>query len=504
MALKHHFYNLNLSGRHIKLFEREDLMDILDFNPPYIIELFLILILALLLIIVTLVLIWVGIYKQKWNLFAYIAILCCFSQSMYGAIINERLIYARGVGKLFFPLIEYGLVAMCFISIIKDLGRVNYIKSNLKVPYLALLALFVGNLFAAYKLDIDIEDVLSSNGIINLVLCGFLFFLLIREINLKRDLEAFTIGLMAIIAVRGIFGIARFAFWGGDPANVYGNVEHIGIKLTYFDICDSQLACVGVIYALRKLLSEANSLNIRVIVMLGGFAFMELAVIILSYRRAHWAGLAFAMLLLITMIPSKQRWLSLLASLFLAITISLAAAQRLSVAAKGLGIFEGFFYDFSSKGSGAAPSTRLLDLKYATATALEHPIFGLGIWGRYEGYGTTQFQNGPEAYAWVHSSPIHLMLKTGIVGLSIVSITLILFARFVLTSRKLLPGRNRYLFDAAIAGLVFMIPDFFFTAQIIQFRTTQLYALLLAIPYIVVAIYGVQSYASLPQSPGST
>lgn len=473
-------------------------MGILNLILSYIIGFGPIIVVLLLLLAGGLVFIWVGITRPQWIAFTYLAILVCFTGSGYGNLEVVHTIYTRGSGQLFFSFVVWGLVAMCFFALVyTGYRQTTGIRSNLRGPYIAMAALFIVNLAIAPLLGVNIKDALSNNGIINLIFLGFLFFVLLSVVGRKKDIDILTSGLMVLIAVRGIYGLVRLAFWGGDPSNVYSNFEHINVKITYFDICDSLLACVGAIYALRRLLSEWSNLGMRTRILLTLFALLELVVIILSYRRTAWSGLAIALLFLIAVTPTRQRWLPLLATPLLVIGISMIAMRRLSINSNRGGFFESFFYDLTAKNNWAAETARTLELKYATASALNNPIFGEGIWGRYEGYGAIPWQTGTEAYSFVHSSPIHLLLKTGVVGLGIVSIALFLFIRFVWTARKLLAERDRYLFDASLAGLLFLVPDFFIGTPITQFRITQLYALLMATPYLVVAITGVQTDSSL-------
>ncbi len=432
--------------------------------------------------------IWVGISRPQWLIFSYLSILVCFTGSGYGNLDDIRTIYSRGSGQLFFPFVVWGLAGMSLLTMVYlGFRGEKGISSNIRWPYLALLGLFFGNLAIAPMLGVSIKDALSNNGIINLIFIGFLFYILLSVLDRKKDLDMLLKGLLVLIAVMGLFGLGRLLFFGGDPANVYSNVEHLNVKLTFFDISDSMLACFGAVYALRRLLSEWGSLEGRTRLILTSFALLELAIIVLSYRRTAWAGLAVAALFVIAVLPPRQRWLPLLAAPFVAMATGMVAMQRLATTSGQAGVFETFFYDLSSKGHWAEESARTLELKFATATALEYPVFGVGIWGRYEAHGYIPWQFGKEAYAFVHSTPLHLLLKTGFVGTGLVCLALLLFARFVWSTRKSLPESHRIVLDASVAALLFMVPDFLIGTPVTQFRITQLYALFMAIPYLLAA-----------------
>lgn len=431
----------------------------------------------------------VGLHRPMLIIFPYLAVLVCFTDNIYGsAVAVTSTIYSRGTGQLYFSFMAFtvyvlGIVAMLY----RHYVAAPPIKSGLRWPFLLMLLLFIGNLLMTPILDVEIDFALSSNGIINLIYMGILFFVLTTFINNREDLERLKHGLMILIALRGVFALVRWALFGGDPVNVYSNVEDIDVKLTFFDICDNMLAGVGAIYAARMLFSGDSKLPTWQRYMYLGFALLEVAVIVLSYRRTAWTGLGIILAYLVWTLPPRQRWWPVLASPFMAMPILAAYAQRLAEATKGRSLIESFFYDLMPK-STITVSHRSLELKYGLQTGLDNPLFGAGIWGRYEGAVSIPWQRGPEAYTFVHSGVVHLILKTGLVGTAIAAYAAVVFARFVWRARKDTPEADRPFFDAAVAGLLFMVPDFFIGTPLTQFRTMLLYAFMAAIPVIIVAI----------------
>ena len=76
------------------------------------------------------------------------------------------------------------------------------------------------------------------------------------EANARRDLQRFFV----IVGLgRALFGLLRWALWGGDPANIYANSGNVAIRLTFFDINDGLVCilCAG-IAAARLLNGEAK------------------------------------------------------------------------------------------------------------------------------------------------------------------------------------------------------------------------------------------------------
>lgn len=431
----------------------------------------------------------VGLHRPALIIFPYLAVLVCFTDNVYGsAVAVTSTIYSRGTGQLYFSFMAFAIYVLGIVAMLyRHYVVAPAIRSGLRIPFLLMFALFIGNLLVAPLFDIDITFALSSNGIINLIYMGILFFVLATFINNRADLERLKQGLMILIALRGAFALVRWALFGGDPVNVYSNVEDIDVKLTFFDICDNMLAGVGAIYAARRLFSDDGKLSAWQRYMYLGFALLEVAVIVLSYRRTAWTGLGLILVYLVWTLPPRKRWWPILASPFMAMPILAAYAQRLAEATKGRSLVESFFYDLMPK-STITVSHRSLELKYGLQTGLDNPFFGAGIWGRYEGAVSIPWQRGPEAYTFVHSGVVHLILKTGLVGTAIAAYAGAVFARFVWRARRETPESDRPFFDAAVAGMLFMVPDFFIGTPLTQFRTMLLYAFMAAIPFIIVAV----------------
>lgn len=328
---------------------------------------------------------------------------------------------------------------------------------------------------------------LSTNGIINLVHACIFGALLLRTITSAKDLKNLEYLLIIAGTARGIFGLIRWAAFGGDPANVYENVEKIDIKLTFFEINDSMIAGAVAFYAIRKILLLWQELNLRDKSFWLLIALIELATITLSYRRTAWSGMALTTIFLIFVLPAKQRGKIMLSLPFLAIPVLAIAAQRLTAVTKGTGrsLIETFFYDIRSRSVFETESARTLELKLAWDTILEHPIFGTGIWGRYEGARSITWQYGEEAYSFIHSGILHLMLKTGFIGLAIFLVLLWQFIQFCYQSRRRLDDADKIFFDTSLAALIFIIPDLAIGTPIIQLRTMLLYAMFLVLPYII-------------------
>lgn len=439
--------------------------------------------------LIPLIFITAGIIKPSWSSLCVVILILFFSQSGYGSLTIDRNIYTRGTGQMFFSFVTIWLWLLLPLTWISNsFNNHKSIKTNISTPAILIIIVFVGNIFVALALEIKMKFALSANGFINIIHACIFGSLLLRTITSKKDLKDLEYLIIIAGATRGIFGLVRWAAFGGDPANIYENVEKIDIKLTFFEINDSMIAGAVAFYAIRKMLLLWKELSISEKSIWSLIALIELATVTLSYRRTAWSGLALMTIFLIFILPTKQRGKIMLSLPFLAIPVLAIAAQRLTAATKGTGrsFIELFFYDIRSRSVFETESTRTLELKLAIDTILDNPIFGTGSWGRYEGARAIAWQHGEEAYSFIHSGILHLMLKTGFAGLFIFIIMLWNFIYFVRKNRPLLNERDKIFFDSSLAALIFIIPDLLIGTPIIQFRTMLLYALFAAIPYIII------------------
>jgi O-antigen ligase len=419
---------------------------------------------------------------------AYISILLSFGQSNYGALEIDRTIYSRGTGQLFFSFLTWILMGLAALGpFLARWSSKKPVPTNLGIPFMMLALLFAGHLIASPR-DVNIFDVLSSNGFINLLFLGLLVYVMTRTLNERFHLIWLEWLLLSVGAVRATYGLVRWAVLGGDPANFYENRQHLGVKLTYFDICDSMIAGVVLVYCLRRLFANWGAMRVFERLLLITLATMEFSIIALSYRREAWGGLALLLAFFALLLPLRQRIAVTVVAPFLALAVLIVASTRLGKVAHGQGLSEQFLFDLYSGGSHGREPVRAIELKAALETILDNPMLGVGAWGRYRGAVHIPWQIGPDAFSFVHSGILHILLKTGLVGAAIVSAALFFFIRFVIYARRTLADRDRWLVDAALAGLIFMIVDFLIGTPIIQFRTMLLCGVMIAIPYLVAEI----------------
>jgi type II secretory pathway component PulM len=88
----------------------------------------------------------------------------------------------------------------------------------------------------------------------------------------------------------------------------------------------------------------------------------------------------------------------------------------------------------------------------------------------------------------MHSGVLHIALKSGLIGVMASLLVIVGAFRFIAKHSASMAPRERGLLLVGAAGLLFMLPTFLFGTPLIEFRTMQLLALALALPYCAVAV----------------
>jgi hypothetical protein len=288
--------------------------------------------------------------------------------------------------------------------------------------------------------------------------------------------------------VRALFGLARWAFLGGDPNNVYANMNDIRIELTSFDINDSLLCTIAFAIAAVNLFQVfRNQRPLSWTAVDWATLCATFACIVLSYRRSAWVGFVLAFFIVMMRVPLRRRVRLMAVGLPVVGAGLLYAAFRRLGHTKGAGAgLSGLVYDMASKRFGAE-SERVLELKLALADVVAHPLTGIGTWGRYTGYRNISWQTGQDGGLFLHSGVLHIALKAGLPGLVLLGGTIWAFCRFTRHALRTLPPELLGLATAGAAGVACMLPDLLVGTPFPQVRTTQMLAVCLALPYVAMA-----------------
>ena len=437
----------------------------------------------------------VGLAWPRLLVYPYLLVFFWINSANYGnlAVFASRSIYSRGSGMLLFGIVLwYVLGAWLCARVAGSFQRRPAPPCNLRPWFLGWAALLACHVGAAVIAGVPARDALAPSGFSNIVWMAPLVSLLLLAFRTRAQaLELAGVIMLAGLA-RALFGLGRWAAAGGDPNNVYANMNAIQIRLTFFDINDSLLCTLAFAIAALALFQSPRLELGRAWRMLAWATLGATALcVLLSYRRSAWIGFLLAFLVILWRFPARRRMRMLVAGTpLLGAAIVAVAVRRLAHVhgnSRGSGGGVGsLFYDMQSRRFGAE-SERVLELKLALADFVSHPLAGIGSWGRYSGYQGITWQDHPDGGLFLHSGILHVALKTGIVGTILLVGTILAFVLFTRRTLRTLPPELLGLGVAGAAGLAFMAPDLLVGTPFPQVRTTQMLALCLALPYVAAA-----------------
>ncbi|MDL2354325.1 MAG: O-antigen ligase family protein [Pseudomonadota bacterium] len=432
----------------------------------------------------------IGMVQPRLLVYPYLAVYFLVNSTSYGnlaVVATGAGVYSRGSGVLYFALLLwYMLGAWCCARISSNFrGLTGAPACNLRPWFLGWLVLLLAHVAVALFVGTPLAAALAPNGFAHIVWMAPLVSLLL--LTFRSGAQAVELARFIVLAGlgRALFGLGRWALAGGDPNNVYANMNDVQIKLTFFDINDSLLCTLAFAIAAVQLFQGAKVARPRGWIAIEWLTLAATALcIVLSFRRSAWIGLLLAAAVLIWRFPLRRRLQLLALGLpLMAPALGYAALTRLSQT-KGAGAgLASMVYDMQSRRFGAE-SERVLELKLALADFLAHPLTGIGSWGRYSGYQRIAWQGGADGGQFIHSGILHIGLKSGLPGLVLLAGTAWAFIHFSRRALRVLPPELLGLGAAGVAGMAFMLPDILFGTPFPQVRTSQMMALCLALPYL--------------------
>lgn len=416
-----------------------------------------------------------------------LGILVAFSGSTYGEIDAEGTIYSRGTGQVYFSILNYclwGLVlAFAFRS---TLSRVRRPHTPLAKYFLFFLFLIFANaLVAGFSSgsSVDVIDAFSYSGLLNIINMGAFFYVCINAYATRPSSHLLSNFILVAIGLRGLFGVARLVFFGGDSANIYANFENTGTSITFFDISDGFLATLAAFSSAWLLYFNKSFIGRRKRCALWILLILEVAIVVLSFRRSSLIGMGLSAVLLISVLPLKKR----LSAMFFSLCVlfggaSLLTALRLDKVDRSGGS-NGFLFDVLGGSDGAESGSRILEYTETWRSLGDDWIFGKGMWGTMQSnLAELSYHDGN--FGFVHSGFGHVLLKSGVLGLAMFIGLLSSFFFFYIRTRKNLVGELRMLADAGAAGVLFWLPTLLIGTPIIEFRSMMMMGLALALPFI--------------------
>ncbi|OQY97994.1 MAG: hypothetical protein B6D35_14010 [Candidatus Brocadia sp. UTAMX2] len=375
-------------------------------------------------------------------------------------------IYSKGSGVLPIPLFSVGLFCLFLSVYIKITStRIRYGSKLIFLDWSIILLLFFSVIyilvaFLANPKGVSMDGfrrAVSQYGVIGYAQFGIMYFIVKLIISEKGRLLQLNRLIFTLALGRAAYGIIRFLFFGGDPANFYANYEGRQVKLTFFDIYDSAFFMYIFSFCfinILKLLNQKKHLIFTIL--LSGIN------IVFSFRRTVWIGFIFALIYLsFNLEKGKRIFVYGLLLLIFVISIPIASSRFDSQHS----IFSDLSLDYStSKGMG-----RFGELFYAIKTIAKSPLYGLGATGHYDAPTVFQWRVSTEI---VHSTMVHIALKMGILGL--ILFFLIVIGVYSLRSwnrESTLHDRDcAVIFYSAYSTLIFLLPDIFFAPSLIELR----------------------------------
>ena len=413
-----------------------------------------------------------------------VAILCVFSSSTWGQLQEENTIYARGTGLFYFSLLNLSLWLACAALAIRSM--VNPHQMLMRSPFPKFLAAFsfllLAHLVLGLMSDQPLAAILSYSGLINVLNMLLFTVLLVTAITSEQHRQQLLLLILSLAGLRAVFGLVRYAAFGGDSANPYRNFESLDIRLVYFDIGDNYIAALAAFCLTWLLLMPGVRMSLARRLLLLGWLVAEIATVVLSFRRSSLIGLSLMFAVLLWRLPWQRRWLFAgLSALAMIPAAGVLVQQRLRFSTGSQSFIASLLYDIGpDRGTNIS---RFYELEAAARSLDGHWLFGLGSWGSFYGNeDILDYHFGK--FDFVHSGFGHLVLKSGLVGLLAFLALLAAFAMHYLRHRKHMKGNSALLADAGFAGFLFWMPTLLVGTPVIEFRTMLLIGLTLALPYL--------------------
>jgi O-antigen ligase len=438
--------------------------------------------------------------RPKYMVYFYMIMIFFFTSSTIGLRELVSTLYDRGTGILPISLLNTCLIAMFLFFFAIRLFQPRLSKTtqsfNIETPSLLFVLYFIAYSLWGLLASIELDEVLSRRGVINVVNMILLIYVIIWAIRTNKDLQILKRIFLCSMLLTGVYGLGRYLFFQGDPANYYMNFERTNLRLTYADIGQSMLFCSCLSYALLKLLNKnKNKIQQALYIALTCLCTFN---VLFSFRRTAWFGLLLAVVWLILVVDARKK-VALIVVLIVGMLFSASfiIGKRFTGAtlSRGKLTLTGDITD--KKGHFTVEKGRFRELSLAFETFKQHPIFGVGPWAAYtETHGR---KDGLEYFT--HSSIIHMLFKTGLVGLLLFLSIFLSFTRWWLKNRRR-PWDDpdlKMLGDSAFAGFLFEVPDMLFGTPIIIYRHLQLVAFFVALTYLAYSFGTVRKQQDTPR-----
>jgi O-antigen ligase len=422
--------------------------------------------------------------KAEYSMLCYVAIIFLFTTTMIGLEDPIIPVYARGTGKLplGMPILNVLLIFLfCFFFVLKFFRRrpgKDVVSLNVTVPSLLFVSYIIIYMFYGLFSSFPVADGFRVKyGVINLINAMILLYTLVWAINTRINLNRLKHTLLFLMFFVGIYGIIRYLFFGGDPANFYMNVEKINVQLTFVDIGHSVLFSVCLCYSALQLLNSQQKAGSHKLFFMILF-FISVFNILFSFRRTAWFGLIIIALWLLLIVQTKKKPI-VIVILIVGFLFGTGYVVKQRFTGKGYRA-QTLTSDIQRHGEVSFEKGRFSELGVAFETFKENPVFGVGPWSPYTARSIGHFA------FFTHSTIVHMLFKTGAVGFLLFIFFFGSYIVWWLKKRKgsWLDNDLKILGDACFAGFLFELPDICFGTPIIIYRHMQIIGFLMATTYL--------------------
>ncbi|MFA6262609.1 MAG: O-antigen ligase family protein [Bacteroidia bacterium] len=412
-------------------------------------------------------------------------------------------VYGKGSGYLFFSLFEITIIAAALCIAMRSwFARAGQtaawrvtpgtplptVPGNTLALYYWLMALLVAG-HALNSLLTPREPwmaQLGRAGVTYLLLQGLFIVALVGAIDSRRALRQTMLAVGAVVALRMVWGALRYVALGGDPSSFYESGGST-LKITFWDINDSIWA-VLLASALIWLAATKERWSPLARGAAFGLALLCFAIVALSARRTAQGGAVLGLLVLAWLLPRGRRWWVVV---LFAATLPLAAYKLQARSDDNRSWFQKIF-NAEQKGLYELDPRRqrFYELKMAMQTVAKNPIVGVGPAGEFNPPSHIGLEYHRGNYNFVHSGFVHVLLKTGVVGLAIFCGLLLAYGAALRRQWRDAPERYRVYLVASACSFAAAFPNLVFGTPMIESRTMFLMGLGFALPLLVArAIY---------------
>ena len=253
----------------------------------------------------------VGMVWPRFLVYPYLCVFFWVNSTSYGnlAVFASRSIYSRGSGMLFFGVILwYILGAWACARVSATFQRYPAPACNLRPWFLGWFVLLAGHVAVATVSGVTVAEALAPSGFSNIVWMAPLISLVLLSFRTREQVIELAHFIMLAGLGRALFGLVRWAAFGGDPNNVYANMNAIKIRLTFFDINDSLLCTVAFAIAAVHLFQAHKFDRPKFWRAVEWMTLVCTALcVVLSYRRSAWIGFLLAFVVVMFRFPVKRR-----------------------------------------------------------------------------------------------------------------------------------------------------------------------------------------------------